>query len=130
MIYSYNLYLNCPGDNILSKKTREVCYRKGLVSQSEIYDKLFKICQKFKNRNTLYGRLPPNNTLELKLWDTVHVDLIGTYSKSIRQKHQGGTVIRNNSSLTCMTIIDPSIGWFDIVEKPMFDLEEVTLGHY
>ena len=114
MIYSYNLYLNCPGDNILSKKTREVCYRKGLVSQSEIYDKLFKICQKFKNRNTLYERLPPNNTLELKLWDTVHVDLIGTYIKSIRKHQMGDDTTNNDVSLNC---IDPEIGWLIIYQS-------------
>ena len=34
-----------------------------------------------------------------------------------------------NSSLTCMEIIDPAIGWFGIVEIPMFDLEEVTIGN-
>ena len=53
----------------------------------------------------------------------VHVDLIGPYSKSIRQQQPGGTFIRNNYSLTCMTMIDLATGWFDIVEIPTFDLE-------
>ena len=59
----------------------------------------------------------------------VHVDLIGPYSKSIRQQQPGGTVIRNNASLTFMTIFYPTTGWFNIVEIPRFDLEEVTLGN-
>ena len=59
----------------------------------------------------------------------VHVDMTGPYSNSIRQQQPGGTVVRNNSSLTCMTMIDPATGWFYIVEIPMFDLEEVTIGN-
>ena len=60
----------------------------------------------------------------------MNVDLIGTYSKSIRQQQPGGTVINNNASLTYMEMIDPSTGWVEIVEIPTFDLEEVTLGNY
>ena len=58
------------------------------------------------------------------------MDLIGPYSKSIRQRQPGGTVIRNNNSLNCMAVIDLATGWFDIVKIPTFDLEEVTLGNY
>ena len=59
----------------------------------------------------------------------MHVDLIVSYSKSIRQQQIGGTIICNNASLTCMTIIGPATGWFKIVKIPMFDLEEVTIGN-
>ena len=59
----------------------------------------------------------------------MHVDLIGPYRKSIRQQQPGGSVIRKNVSLTCMMMIDPDTGWFEIVEIPMFDLKEVTLGN-
>ena len=86
-------------------------------------------CQQFKKRKNIYGNLPPKNIVELKPWDTVHVDLIGTYGKSIRQHHPGCTVIQNNVSLTCMTMIDPSTGWFEIVQIPTFDLEEATVGN-
>ena len=89
----YNLYLNHSGGSIIVKTIWEVCYWKGLVKKSELFDKMCKTCQQFKNRKTLYGHLPPKNTTELKPWDTVHVDLIGPYSKSIRQQQSGGTVI-------------------------------------
>ena len=59
----------------------------------------------------------------------MHVDLIGPYSKSIRQQQPGGTVILKNYILTCMTIIDPATGWFNIVKISTFDLEEVALGN-
>ena len=125
----YHLYLDHPGDSRNAQTFREVCYWKGLVMQAELFAKTCKICQQFKNRKTLYGHLPPKIIAELKLWDTVHMELIVIYSKSIRQHHPGGTVIRHNSSLTCMPMIDPTTGWLEIVETPTFDLEEVTIGN-
>ena len=85
--------------------------------------------QQFKKRKNIYGHLPPKNIAEIKPWDTVHVYLIGPYIKSIRQQQPGGTVIWKNSSLNCMTMIDPATGWFKIFEIPTLDLEEVTLGN-
>ena len=130
MIDWYQFYLNHPGGSITEKPIWEVCYWKFLVTQAELIAKLCKTCQHFKKRKTLYENLPPNNIAELKHWNKVHVYLIGTYSNSIRQQQPGGTVIRNNASLTCMTIIDPAKGWFEISKIPMFDLEEVTIGNY
>ena len=37
--------------------------------------------------------------------------------------------MHNNASPTCMTIIDPAIGWFNIIEIPTFDLNELALGN-
>ena len=59
----------------------------------------------------------------------MHVDLIDPYSNSIRQHQPGGTVICNNSSITYMTMIDPTTGWFEIVKIPTFDLNEVVIGN-
>ena len=68
--------------------------------QAELYAEPCKIFQQFKKRKTLYGNLPPNNTEKLKLWDTLHVDLIGTYIKSIIKQQPGGAIIMNKASLT------------------------------
>ena len=88
-----------------------------------------KICQQFKKRKTIYGRLPPNKIAELKPWDTVHVNLIGPYTKSIRQKHLGGAIIKNNASLNWMNMIKPALGWFEITKVLTYDLDEVTGGN-
>ena len=111
------------------KKHRGLCYWKCLVTQAQMCTKACKICQQFKKRKTIYRHLPPRNIAELKPWNAVHVDLIGPYIKSIRQQQPGGTVIRKNSSLTCMTMIDPATGWFEIFKIPTFDLEEVALDN-
>ena len=88
-----------------------------------------KTCKKFKKRKTLYEHLPPKNIAELKPWDLVHVYLIGTYIKSTRQHQPGGTVICKNYRPTCMTMIDPASGWFEIVEITTFNLKEVMAGN-
>ena len=82
-----------------------------------------------KNRKTLLGNIPHNNIKELQLWDLVHVNLIGPYINSSRQHNPGGAIMQKDYSLTCMTMIDPATGWFDIVEIPSFDLDEVTAGN-
>ena len=126
----YHFYINHPGGSRHGKKIREVCYWKVLIAQAELFAKTWKMCQQFKKRNTLYGNMPPKNIAELKPWDTVHSCLIGPYSKSIRQQKPGGSVIRNNSSLTCMMMIDSATGWFEIVNIPMFDIDDLTLVNY
>ena len=75
-----------------------------------MYAKPCKIFQQVKNRMTLYVYLPPKIIVELKPQDFVHVDLIGPYSKSIRQHCPGGATINNFNSITCMTMIEPSMG--------------------
>ena len=77
----YHFYLNHPGVSRLDKTTRGVYYWKSLVTQEELFAKMFKTCQQFKKIKTLYEHLPPENIAELKPWDTVNVDQIGPYSK-------------------------------------------------
>ena len=73
--------------------------------------------------------MPPKNIEELKPWNLVYVYLIGPYGKSIRQQHPGGALIRKNSSLNWLTMIEPTTGWFKIVETPTVNLDEVTAGN-
>ena len=110
----YRLYINHPGGSRLAKKIRWIWYWKGLVTKQELYTKTCKICQKFKNRNSIYGCIPPDNIEELKPWDRAHVNLICPYIKYTRQQKLGSAIIKNNISLICMPIIDPAMGWFEI----------------
>ena len=57
------------------------------------------------------------------------MDLVALYIKYIRQQHPGGAIIKNNVSLTCMTMVDPATSSFKTVKVPMFDLNEVTGGN-
>ena len=125
----YHFYLNHLGGSRLAKTVQEFCYCKSLVTQAHLLTKTWKNCQQFKERKNIYGHMPPNNIAGLKPWDLVHVDLIGPNSNSIRQQQTGGTIIWNNYSLNWMTIIDPSTGWFEIVEILTFEINEVTAGN-
>ena len=97
--------------------------------QAELYANPCKMCQQFKKRNTIYGRLSPTNIAELKQRDTVHMYLLGPYSKSITKHQTGGAIIKNNVSLTFMIMIDPATGWFKIFEVPTFDIDKETGGN-
>ena len=59
----------------------------------------------------------------------MHINLIGTYTKFIRQQNPGGAIIQKDVSLTYMTIIDTTTGWFEIFKVPLFDLKEVSKGN-
>ena len=52
--------------------------------------------------------------------------LIGPCGKSIRQQQAGGAIIKNNVSLTRMTIFRPTTAWFEILKIPTYELGEVT----
>ena len=83
-----------------------------------------------KNRKSIYGRLLLKNTTELKMCDIVHIELISTYSKYIRQHKTVVTTTKSDVSLICMIIIDLTMGWFEIFEVTTFHLNEVTGGNY
>ena len=65
-----------------------------------------------RTKNVKFGACGPDNS----------------YSKSIRQHKTGGAIIKNDVSLTCMTMINLATGWFEIVEITLFDLNEVMDG--
>ena len=129
VLYWYHFYLNHSSDSRIAKKIREVCCWKDLVLQADLFTKTCNTCQQFKNRKTIYGHMPTKNIAELKPWDSMHVDLIGPYRKSIRQQQPGGAVISKNYSMTWMNMIEPDTGWFVIIEIPTFNLDEVTSGN-
>ena len=110
MIDWYHFYLNHPGGTRSEVLIWGICYWKVVVTQAELFAKICKTCQQLKKRKTLYGHLTQKNTSEIKPSDTVHVYLIGQYSKSISEQQPSFTSIRNNDSLTCMTMIDPATG--------------------
>ena len=73
--------------------------------------------------------MPPKNIAYLKPRDMVHVELVGPYSKSIIQQQTGGSIIKCKVSITGMTTIEPNTGWFEIIEVPTYDINDVTGGN-
>ena len=99
--------------------------------QVEFYAKPCNICEPLKKINTLHGNIPPKNIAELKLWYFVHGVLIGPYSnsKSIIQQQPSSSIIQNIGSLTCMTTINPTMGWLEIIEIITYYINEVMGGN-
>ena len=121
----YHYYLNHPGGKRLYNTLKQICHWKGMANQAADFCKKCKTCQQHKPKRTKYGHLPLKNVGDLTPWKTVHVDLIGPYSITAQQLQTDGTITEKEFQLTCMTMIDPATGWFEIVEVPSYIIENV-----
>ena len=121
----YHHFLNHPGGERLYKTLNKVCYWKGMYPQVIQHCKKCTICQHHKPRKIKYGKLPAKIVDPLIPWNTVHTDLIGPYSLTAKQYQPHGSIKEVTLQLTCMTMIDPCTGWFEIVEVPNYIVESV-----
>ena len=122
----YHHFLNHPGGDRLYHTLQTVCYWKGMANQATALCKRCDECQRHKPRKRKYGKLPARSVGELVPWHTVHTDLIGPYSITAKQFHTDGSIVERELSLTCMTMIDPVTGWFEIVEVPSYIVDDVN----
>ena len=74
-------------------------------------------CQRAKTTNKKYGKLPPKQA-ETNPWDTLCVDLIGTYTIP----RTGKTPLK----LWCLTMIDPATGWCEMSQIPNKTATEIA----
>ena len=121
----YHHFLNHPGGDRLYNTLKTVCYWKGMASQANSLCKRCNECQRHKPRKRKYGQLPSRMVGDLIPWETVHVDLIGPYSVRANQFQTDGSIAQKELQLTCMTMIDPVTGWFEIAEVPNYIIEDV-----
>ena len=121
----YHHFLNHPGGDRLYHTLNTVCYWKGMSTQAAAFCKRCDECQRHKPRKRKYGKLPARSVGELVPWQTVHTDLIGPYAITAKQFQTDGSIIDKEFSLTCMTMIDPVTGWFEIVEIPSYIVDDV-----
>ena len=84
-----------------------------------------KICQQHK-RKRKYVHVPAKTIEDLVPWRTVHTDLIGPYSITTKQTQPSGKTKEVELQLTAMTMVDPATGWFEIVEVPHYNIEEIV----
>ena len=105
----YHHYLQHPGTSRLEETLIAVMYWPGLRADVKRLVKSCERCQKGKRRKQQYGHVPPRLS-DQKPWRKVCVDLIGPYTI----KGLDGTIM----DFMCLTIIDPAIGWFEMIELP------------
>jgi hypothetical protein len=68
-------------------------------------------CQLNKSKNQKLGHLP-EKIAEVNPWERVCIDTIGPYTIGDAKKP------KTIATLTCLTMIDPATGWFEIAELP------------
>jgi hypothetical protein len=105
----YLHYLQQPGHSRLEEMMRSVMYWKGIHTTIRRYVKTCQSCQVNKRRSQKYGHLPPKLVI-MTPWEALCVDLIGPYTL----KGKNGSSI----DFMCLTMINPTISWFKIVELP------------
>ena len=121
----YHHYLNHPGKDRLANTIKQNCYCKGLSNQAKQFVKMCKICQQHK-RKRKYRHVPVKTIDDLVPWRTVHTDLIGPYSITAKQTQPGRKIKEVELQLTAMTMVDPAMGWFEIVEVPYYNIEDIV----
>ena len=74
-------------------------------------------CQLHKPKNLKLGHLPPKLPDEIP-WERLCIDLIGPYTISTNPS--------NESTLHCLTMIDPTAGWLEIAQIPAKSADEIA----
>jgi hypothetical protein len=105
----YHHYLQHPAHSRLEETMRSVMYWKGMGTTIRRYVKTCRYCQVNKRHSQKYGHLPPKLAITTP-WKVLCVDLIGPYTL----KGKDGLSI----DFMCLTIIDPTTSWFEIVDLP------------
>jgi hypothetical protein len=79
---------------------------KNATTHNSEYVQSCLICQKNKRKIKKHGLLPPKEAeAESEPWDRMCIDLIGPYTINKKKK---------NLICKCVTMIDPTTGWFEI----------------
>ena len=125
--YPYQKYAfgSCTMVSSLSSTPRKEPVRRNHISYyvvawnattHEKYVKTCVRCQLGKFRKRKYGHLLPKLT-QIIPWNQVCIDLIGPYTIKAKDK----TIF----DFMCLTMIDPAMSWFEIVELPNKDITYV-----
>ncbi len=105
----YHHYLQHPGHSRLKEMMRSMMYWKCMRTTIQRYVKSCRSCQVNKRHSQKYRHLPPKLVI-ITPWKALCVDLIGPYT--LRGK-DGSSI-----DFMCLTMIDPTTSWFEIVELP------------
>eukprot|EP00804_Cyclotella_cryptica_P015316 CCRYP_005412-RA/>CCRYP_005412-RA protein AED:0.35 eAED:0.35 QI:0/0/0/1/0/0/3/0/568 len=106
----FHHYLQHPGTKRLKETLRLSMYWKGLRTTVQSHVN--------KRRQIKYGKLPTKLAIT-NPWEALCVDLIGPYTLMGKDKTQ--------IDFMCITMIDPAISWFEIVELPVSQLQELDI---
>ena len=60
----------------------------------------------------------PKISEDIKLWNLVHMVLVGPYAMSVRQKKPGGNIIKKELLITCTTMLYSTFKIYSGVSAP------------
>ncbi len=101
----YHEMLCHPGETRTELTIGQHYYWKNMRKTVQSVCKTCGVCKLTKPKTQKYGLLPPKEA-EVTPWKTVCIDLIGDYKFGHGKKQ---------ANLSCLTMIDPATGWFEIV---------------
>jgi hypothetical protein len=110
----YHPYLQHPGYSCLEETMRSAIYWKGMSTSIQRYIKSCRSCQANKRHSQKYGHLPPKLVI-MAPWRGLCVDLKGPYTLKGKDS--------SSIDFMCLTMINPTTSWFEIVELPTDALE-------
>jgi hypothetical protein len=106
----YHHYLQHPGQShLLEEMMRYVMYWKGMRTTIRRYIKTCQSCQVNKRHSQKYGHLPPKLVITTP-WKALCIALIGPYTLKGKDS--------SSIDFMCLTMINPTTSWFEIVELP------------
>ena len=114
----YHTVLCHPGINRTEETISQHLWWPKMRDQITKYVQACPTCQKNKEKQKMYGHLPPKEA-EAEIWDKMCVDLIGPYK--IRRKGKPPLECK------CVTMIDPASGWFEIHQYD--DKKSITIAN-
>ena len=112
----YHLHLLHPGETRMELTIGQHYTWKGQRRTIQQVCKACRVCKEAKFGPKKYGIIPPKRA-EVTPWHTLCIDLIGPYKIG-----KGKKEIR----LHCMTMIDPATGWFEIVQVPNRQADDIS----
>ncbi len=107
----YHHYLQHPGHSRLKETMRSVMCWKGMHTTIRRYVKSCRSCQVNKRHSLRYGygHVPPKLVITPP-WRALCVDHVGPYTLKGKD--------RSSIDFMCLTMINPTTSWFEIVEVP------------
>ena len=106
----YHTMLMHPGETRTELMMGQHYTWKGMRKTVEAVCQRCQSCQLTKPKQQCLGHLPPKIPEEVP-WECLCIDLIGPYTIGSKGKS-------TQTTLHCLTMIDPATGWFEITEIP------------
>jgi hypothetical protein len=114
LLHWYHDCLQHPAIQLMQATVKEYLYWPKIDQDIATYVKNCTACQSYKiTAVKKYGKIPLPRSLTIKLWEEVHVDMIGPWTVHFELSDQPGKNMVQQ--LQALTIIDKGTGWPEFI---------------